>query len=573
MIPVTFNDCFGWLHAPGDDVAGDVGVVICPGLMRDGLLAYCSLRLLADELAAVGYWALRFDYPGTGDSCDGAIEREGGHWPAWMKSVDQAADWLRAQTGVRRLVLCGLRTGATLATLIAARREDAAGLLLFEPVTNGRSYVRQLILEADLQSGKTSTRGEALEIRDFRLSAATLDSMAAVDLRRTGLGAVRKVAVFSRPETRQIDECVQAWAAAGVEATAYGWDGLVPLMRHSVIDENVLADFSGARGWFKDAMPPVRAVSLPASARAPEPAELRPPGCVETPLRFGNGRLVGILCRPAQGASDQVMLIGNGGRDPHYGAARQNVDFARHLAQLGVSCLRFDFAGLGDSLGPPGKENVLSETFADRLQDIGAALDALEALGYRRFSMLGLCSGAYHAFHGALADQRLAGLLLVNMPLFVLPKANVLEFLEERGRSPMTYVRKLFHPGSWVTLLSGRTNIRTSVRALSTHIARQVRSKTQGLARRAGLLKEQSFAVQAMAALSQRGARVLFLFSPGETEIDAFAREFGANGEGLAAFPGSAVTVLPRMDHDLTIATGRNDAKAVVAGFLLAMRQ
>ena len=108
MTPVTFNDCFGWLHAPGDDVAGDVGVVICPGLMRDGLLAYCSLRLLADELAAAGYWVLRFDYPGTGDSCDGAIEREGGHWPAWMKSVDQAADWLRAQTGVRRLVLCGL---------------------------------------------------------------------------------------------------------------------------------------------------------------------------------------------------------------------------------------------------------------------------------------------------------------------------------------------------------------------------------------------------------------------------------------------------------------------------------
>ena len=59
MIPVTFNDCFGWLHAfvPGTRgaAAGDVGVVVCQGLMRDGLLAHCSFRLLGDELADAGY--------------------------------------------------------------------------------------------------------------------------------------------------------------------------------------------------------------------------------------------------------------------------------------------------------------------------------------------------------------------------------------------------------------------------------------------------------------------------------------------------------------------------------------
>ena len=34
--------------------------------------------------------------------------------------------------------------------------------------------------------------------------------------------------------------------------------------------------------------------------------------------------------------------------------------------------------------------------------------------------MNGLCSGAYHAFHGALADERVGALLPINLPLFTL---------------------------------------------------------------------------------------------------------------------------------------------------------
>ena len=160
----------------------------------------------------------------------------------------------------------------------------------------------------------------------------------------------------------------------GADVSTHGWDGLVPLMRHNVIDENALADFTHVMAWLRRALP-----ATPIEARPPPPEmKLTPAGTVETPFWFGP-KLFGVLSRPAQGATDQVLLIGNGGRDPHYGAARQNVDFARYLARHGIACLRFDFAGLGDSIGPPGKENLLTHTFTDRLPDIRAALDALEA--------------------------------------------------------------------------------------------------------------------------------------------------------------------------------------------------
>ncbi len=569
MTPVNFDECFGWLHAPRDGAGAGIAVVICQGLMRDGLLAHCSLRLLGDELAAVGYWALRFDYPGTGDSLDGAIEHAGGHWAAWQQSIDRACDWLRKASGATTLILIGLRAGATLATLAGARRDDVAGLLLFEPVVNGRSYVRQLILEADLQSGKNSARGEDLDIREFHFSAVTLDQIAEVDLRQVKLKSGRKVALFVRPEggqtARQIDECLQAWSASDAEVSFGGWDGLVPLMRHNVIDENALADFTKVMDWLKRAVPPqeLTARSLPAEAR------LLPDGCVETPFWFGP-RLFGILSRPAGGATDRILLIGNGGRDPHYGAARQNVEFARFLAKTGIACLRFDFAGLGDSIGPPGKENMLSHTFSDRLADIRAALDALQKVGFRRFAMLGLCSGAYHAYHAALIEPRLAELLLVNMPLFTLPTANVLDFLEHRGQSPTVMARKLLSPGSWKTLLSGRSDVPTLVRSVVNHLRRQIINRTEAVGRKLGLIKEQSFAMRSMAALAKRGARALFLFSPGDEEKDAFAREFGPNGEGLAPFTGSRMVVLERMDHDLTKAVGRRDAEKTVLEFLRA---
>src|SRR5471032_768897 len=201
MTPVTFNGCFGWLHAPRDGAGSDVGVVICTGLIQDALLAYGSLRVLADDLAAAGYTTLRFDYPGTGDSCDDAVERDG-HWVAWQRSVDQAANWLRATTGAKRLVLTGLRLGTTLAALAAARREDVAALLLFEPVVTGRNYVRQLLLEVEMLSGVRPTKGEDLYLREFHFASATLDQIGEVDLRKLTLKAGTHVALCSQAESR-----------------------------------------------------------------------------------------------------------------------------------------------------------------------------------------------------------------------------------------------------------------------------------------------------------------------------------------------------------------------------------
>ena len=562
MTPVTVNGCFGWLHTNAEVGAGDVAVLLCPGVNRDALNAHHPLRLLADELLALGYPVMRFDYPGTGDSCD--VEGLGGApgeaWTAWQQSLHLAADWLRHASGARRLVFCGLRVGATLATLVAARRDDVAGLVLLAPVLRGHSYIRQLTVEAWLQSSTGAATGGGLEFQELSLSAETVDMIGRADLRQVALSSGQQVAVFSSSASRLLAECVQAWSRSGAAVACAGFEGLEPLLRDNMY-ESPSVDFSRVTGWLRHAVP---ASPRPPAAGAPdpEPAVLRPPGCLETPLRFGpDRRLFGMLCRPDRDAGNQAVIIGNFGRNPHYGLARFGVEFARKLATEGISSLRIDFAGLGDSLGPPGREAVLSHMFeTDRRPDISAAIDALEELGFRRFAVQGLCAGAYHALHAALVDPRIATLLLVNLPTFRWQHGWSVRAAYGTMLKPIYYLRQLCKKEKLWRLLQGEVDI---VNILFGQCLRLRGHVLAALRRLAALPRDgaaPSFAWHAMTTLSQRRGRTLFLFAPGDFGLDHFEEEFGPMGAKLRSLDGVSMQIVPGLDHHLKDRTTRQTA-------------
>jgi len=538
--------------------------------MREGAIAYCSMRALADDLVAAGYPVLRFDCPAAGNSLDQGLNETGLHWTAWQASIDTAIEWLHGQ-GAERIVLCGLGGGGTLATLVAARRLDVAGLLLFEPAIVGRSYIRQLILEADLQSGQVMPRELGLELRENKFGPQSVEQMGSFDLRTATLPAGMKVAVFERSNSKPVDDCLQAWSARGVEASRHGFDGLHVLLHYDTLAEQDLGDFTRPIAWLRQAVPATPVSGPPPSLPV---VVLQPPGCIDTPLKFGpENRLFGMLCRPERGRTEEMVLIPSGGREPSFGAARQNVVLARQLAQAGIASFRFDFAGLGDSLGPPGSERIFSHAFTDRIDDMRAAIDAMAALGFRRFTVHGLCLGAFHALQAAVVEPRLSALVLINLPLFTVPASNALAQLEQRGRSAGDYLVKLLRPGSWANLMSGRSDRRALGRALSYHVRAHTIGLLERAARRIGILSDRSFAHRAMAALARRGARTLYLFSTGQEDIEAFAAEFGTDGAGLGAYPGAEMRIVPGMDHSLTITAGRAPAESMMVEFVLAGRK
>jgi alpha-beta hydrolase superfamily lysophospholipase len=561
MQPVTFNGCFGWLHLPKQGLSGRVAVLLCPGLKNDGLTGYRSYRLLAQALAAAGYPTLRFDYPGTGNSCEPQTDAL---WAEWQQSIHTAALWLRYRSGADRLVLCGFRLGATLAAECVGRRADVAGLVLLAPVLRGRSYIRQLRVEAELQNATTATEG-ALELQELRLSAATVADIEQADLRRTALPAGMNVLVHAEMPSPVLSHCVGAWRGQGACVIEADFAGLEPLLRPTFMNHAAPIAASRIVAWLQQVLPSQPSAIQPAEEGGR--AVLQPPGCIEQPLHFGpGGRLFGMVCRPAQGTQpDRVVVIGNSSGDPHYGHARFGVELARRLAAEGIASLRMDFAGIADSRAEDDAGTHVFEV--DRSPDVSAAIDALHALGYRRFAVQGLCSGAYHAYHAGLADARVDTLLLVNLPMFEWCRGDPIEHLVYTTESPAHFLGNLRTREAWVRLWrrlrSERAGLLTRLALQGAWLKSQISIFSGHVAHYLHLPVQPSAEEAAMRRLAPR-ARTLFLAAEGDAGTQALAKAFGPN----RAPTGATLHVLPGLDHTLTAPHMRQTVISHLLAFL-----
>lgn len=106
-----------------------------------------------------------------------------------------------------------------------------------------------------------------------------------------------------------------------------------------------------------------------------------------------------------------------------------------------MPCFRFDLSGLGDSLP---REDARSER--ERvLADLDEALNFLQReFGYRRFVIVGLCSGADNAHWAGLEERRIAGAVMLDGPGYPNLKFHIAR-----------WVSVLLRPGEWLSMISG----------------------------------------------------------------------------------------------------------------------
>lgn len=97
--------------------------------------------LQSRALAAAGCEVLQVDLFGCGDSSGDFGDAS---WDAWLEDVTTALAALRARTRAP-VWLWGLRTGALVASAVAAHTPGLAGLLLWQPVVSGQLALQQLL--------------------------------------------------------------------------------------------------------------------------------------------------------------------------------------------------------------------------------------------------------------------------------------------------------------------------------------------------------------------------------------------------------------------------------------------
>lgn len=172
----------------------------------------------------------------------------------------------------------------------------------------------------------------------------------------------------------------------------------------------------------------------------------------ETPIVFGcdDSRLVGILHRGiSRYPAGAVIVVGG----PQYrvGSHRQFVLMARILAAAGISTLRFDVRGMGDSEGRFHSFEVLDA-------EIRAAIDTLLDHEHHvsKIILIGLCDAASASLMYGPSDARVDGLILIN-PWVRTPQGEARTYLRHY------YVERLLQRSFWQKLISGDFDVRKSL--------------------------------------------------------------------------------------------------------------
>ena len=235
---------------------------------------------------------------------------------------------------------------------------------------------------------------------------------------------------------------------------------------------------------------------------------------LERALAFASGDawLYGIASLPDQAPGhDLGVLIVVGGPQYRAGSHRQFTLLARDLAAAGMPALRFDYRGMGDSDGQVGG-------FEHAGADLRAAIDRFqqEAPSVKRVVLWGLCDGATAAALYAPQDGRVAGLALLN------PWVRTEQGAARAAVRPY-YRARLFEPGLWKKIASGRFDWRAALSSLRRTLAAARGAPAQDGAAAAAAAAPAALPERMYAALTRFDGRILVLLSGADLTAQEFA--------------------------------------------------
>jgi pimeloyl-ACP methyl ester carboxylesterase len=398
------------------DVASRSVVLLVPALGYESSSSYRTLRAAAESLAAQGHVAVRVELPGTGD----AAGPTGPHrLETLVGSLVESVDALRA-AGAEQVSVVGLRAGATVALLAAARR-DVDGLALWATAA-GKRHRRELsLMGVGVPETESATApAGSVVIGGWLFPTPLLDDLAAVDLTTARVAPGTRVLVLDREDRPAQDALADALRSGGATVTS------VQVGRHDRFLDRPSEDseigveaVAVLAGWYADELP---AIASPERLVIPGSPSIEIPWragdhsgtVIEDFVHLGEHDLAAVLTHGATPSRDVVLLL-NTGSDPHSGPGRAWVEYSRSLALAGQDVARLDFRGWGDS---PHLESATGRPYdLHHGDDTLSAADALRARGYERVVLAGLCAGAWVALDVA-RHSRVDAVLALNAQLY-----------------------------------------------------------------------------------------------------------------------------------------------------------
>jgi alpha-beta hydrolase superfamily lysophospholipase len=583
-VPIVFGPSsrplLGFYHTVTGLPTRSLAVVLCNPIGHASMCVHRTYRHLADRLAARGFPTLRFDYDGTGDSAGDSDDP--GRLRAWLASIDTAVEEVLARSGARNVGLFGVRLGATLAILAAARRTDVECLIPWATVVFGRAYVRELRahrLARGAGAAEAAPTRSGEDVAGYFFSEETLSDLSSIDLRtRTNRPAGRAL-VVQRGERASAEELqfLEHLKAQGTDSrlapdTAYRrmvrddpYDSVVPF--HTL--DNIV-DWV-AQGDFAEVRPPEG--TAPASNAIVFAARDGTSMLRETPILFGEGeRLFGVLTEldnPRYRAQPVVCFL-NSGVDHHVGPHRMYVELARDGSLQGYPTFRFDVAGLGESRVADARlENrILS---MNSIADVQSAMTMLSnRLKSDRFVLVGVCSGAYLAYHTSVRDPRVVGQVLVSPFAFDLKQAeSTARAMLRPVASTRAYARALLDYRVWLRVFRGEMDLPRLAGGLRDWLQTQARDELPFLwARLRGQRPVRTEVERAFGTMCDRGVESLLVLGHNDGGLDMIARHLGYHASRMRRRRNFSLQIVDGANHTFTTIAATQKLHDLFRGYM-----
>jgi hypothetical protein len=247
---------------------------------------------------------------------------------------------------------------------------------------------------------------------------------------------------------------------------------------------------------------------------------------------FGaSAHLAGVLTEPDTPGEAALVLV-SAGVLPKSGPFRLYAELARRVAGDGITTLRFDLGGIGDSAFESSGAPLKARTGVE----VRAAVDFLRARGFSRVVLGGLCSGAEDSLRSAAADPRVTGVVMID---------------------PFAY-----RTSDWAFRHALHRVGRRTLRALGVYEPVQPKGLGDAPVKRHRAVSyqymERSESEPLLLELVRRRAHVHFIYTAGMREVFNHPRQFRAQFAGVEL--GDRVTLdhLPSLDHTQLLAADRH---------------
>ena len=377
-----------------------MAVLLCNTVGFEAIHAYRSMVSLGNALAETGLAAFRFDFAGTGNSSGDAEAAD--LVAAWQQNiVDQVRD-LKERWGFKNVAVVGFRLGAPLVTSVAGDL-DVTGITLWEPVTRGRSFVREIRAVAQFAEDGASGESGKVESGGFVFTAATLQAIGELSLDPETVPADTPVLLISRGTNAKFNTESLANRNPFEELRSREFDRMVCEPHYTELPHYSIArmqhwhsslDTAAAAGFSRPQPRHTARVDARDEGQAVE----------ESIFRTADGALFGIASRPAGyvPGSTPTAVLSNAGSVCSIGPNRIYVQTARALAAAGMEVVRFDLHNLGDSV--TGDVDAANAPYPQSAtEDVSRVLTHCRtAFGSTSFVLAGLCSGSHTSYHFAL---------------------------------------------------------------------------------------------------------------------------------------------------------------------------